>query len=74
MPGARRERKSESAPVLAPRLSKESTWMEISTIKSFGVNPFEHSCLLDHKVGSVCQEGLSFKTGVEGRSGEDVGN
>lgn len=75
MPGARRECKDELALVLAPRLLEEGSEVEISTLKSFGANPLEHSSLLRYEAGSVCKEEFSFRTGIDGRLGEeDKGN
>lgn len=49
--------------------------MEISTAKSFGVNPLERSYLLDYEASRVCREEFSFRTGVDGRlGGEEMGN
>ena len=61
--------------MLAPRLLEESTAVEISTLKSFGVNPLARSSLLHYEAGSVCEEEFSFRTGIDGRLGEgDTGN
>ena len=49
--------------------------MEISTAKSFGVNPLEHSYLLDCEASRVCREEFFFRTGIDGRlGGEEMGN
>lgn len=45
--------------------------MEVSTLKSFGANPLEHSSLLRYEAGSVCKEEFSFRTGIDGRLGEE---